>query len=109
MGRCWSTWTATCSDSSPAKSVCAQPVDRPMILLVDIGNTRFKWARFDGQALEAQAAQPHAQWTREHVIESLIRPTPRPDRVLVSNVGGQQVADLLRSALRDEWNLVPEF
>jgi type III pantothenate kinase len=80
-----------------------------MILLVDIGNTRLKWARFDGHSLEAQAAQPHAQWTREHVIESLIRPTPRPDRVLVSNVGGQQVAELLRGTLRDEWDLVPEF
>jgi type III pantothenate kinase len=80
-----------------------------MILLVDIGNTRIKWAQFDGESLGAQTAQPHANWTRDDAIATLTRSMPRPDRVLVSNVGGPRVADVLRSAFSDRWQLMPEF
>ena len=33
-----------------------------MILLCDIGNTRFKWAVLDEHGLGAQRAEPYAGW-----------------------------------------------
>ena len=80
-----------------------------MILLVDIGNTRIKWATFDGRALGPQATQPHANWTREELMLGLIRPSQRPGRVVVSNVGGAKIADLLRTTMAAEWQVQPEF
>jgi type III pantothenate kinase len=80
-----------------------------MILLLDIGNTRIKWAQFDGQSLGAQTAQPHANWTRDDAIATLACSMPRPDRVLVSNVGGPRMAEVLKSAFSDQWQLTPEF
>jgi type III pantothenate kinase len=80
-----------------------------MILLVDIGNTRIKWATFDGRALGPLSAHPHANWTREELITKLIRSTQRPDRVVVSNVGGAKIAELLRATMVTEWQVQPEF
>ena len=62
-----------------------------MILLIDVGNTRIKWATFDGRTLGAQNAQPHATWTRAELIASVIRSSERPDRVVVSSVGGEKM------------------
>ena len=33
-----------------------------MALLIDIGNTRIKWARFEDGVLQPQSAAPHADW-----------------------------------------------
>jgi type III pantothenate kinase len=80
-----------------------------MILLVDIGNTRIKWATFDGRTLGPQSAQPHANWTREELMSGLIRPSQQPDRVVASNVGGAKIADLLRTTMAAQWQVQPEF
>jgi type III pantothenate kinase len=80
-----------------------------MILLVDIGNTRIKWAQLEGLSLGTQSAQPHANWTRDDAIATLTRAMPRPERVLVSNVGGPRMADVLKAAFAEAWQLTPEF
>lgn len=80
-----------------------------MILLVDIGNTRVKWAWLDNGALGAQAAAAHAGWTRADFAQALLKPGVRIDRILVSNVAGERAADLVRSAFSDAGGPVAEF
>ena len=80
-----------------------------MLLLFDIGNTRLKWAAFDGQVLGVQQAATHVQWSDDAFVRSAIERLPRPDRVLVSNVGGEVIADRLRRLATDAWKVQPEF
>lgn len=80
-----------------------------MLLLIDIGNTRIKWARLEGQTLGAQSAAIHAAWTRDDFINTILRTSARADRVLVSNVGGVKIGELVRAALADTWNVAAEF
>ena len=56
-----------------------------MLLLIDIGNTRIKWARSseDG-ALSEQVAAVHATWTRDDFIQQVLNSGPRAERVLIA-------------------------
>ncbi|HEX7012190.1 MAG TPA: type III pantothenate kinase [Steroidobacteraceae bacterium] len=80
-----------------------------MILLIDIGNTRIKWARLDDGRLEAQSAAPHAAWTAETMIATVLQTGPRADRVLVGNVGGAALGEMTREAVAKTWHIEPEF
>lgn len=79
-----------------------------MLLLIDIGNTRIKWATLDRESLEAQQAVPHASWTLPECLAAF-GALSRPKRVLVSNVGGERVASIVRDASVQCWGLEPEF
>jgi type III pantothenate kinase len=79
-----------------------------MDLLVDIGNTNLKWATRQSATLsELQTVQHfgglpidlHATWDQLAV----------PDRVLVSNVGGEAVASIFERACRSYWDRSPAF
>jgi len=79
-----------------------------MDLLIDIGNTRLKWASGQsGAPGELHSVQHygglpidlHAAW------EQLVA----PDRVLVSNVGGDQMGAAVELACRSYWNCPPRF
>jgi type III pantothenate kinase len=80
-----------------------------MTLLIDIGNTRIKWARLDERGLGATNASVHADWGREQVHDQLVRPQGRPERVLVSNVGGARIGELISDVVGEEWGLSAEF
>lgn len=81
-----------------------------MWLLIDIGNTRIKWARWsEGGALSEQVAAVHATWTRDDFIQQVLNSGPRAERVLIANVGGKRMGDLARSALSHVWQIEPEF
>jgi type III pantothenate kinase len=80
-----------------------------MALLIDIGNTRIKWARFEGGALQPQSAAPHADWAVEMFVETVLRRGNRADRVLVSNVAGTRMADVIRTAVAQTWQIEAEF
>lgn len=80
-----------------------------MILLVDIGNTRIKWARLDGNELGEQEALAHASWTSEAFITAILAGGGRPDRVLASNVGGNGIGERLCSAVGQAWSIDTEF
>jgi type III pantothenate kinase len=79
-----------------------------MLLLIDIGNTRIKWATFDRDSLEAQQAVPHASWTLSECLAAFSA-LPMPKRVLASNVGGERVASIVRDASMQCWSIEPEF
>ena len=80
-----------------------------MALLIDIGNTRIKWARFEGSVLQPQSAAPHADWSAETLVETVLRRGSRADRVLVSNVAGPRMADVVRKGVAQTWQLEAEF
>lgn len=80
-----------------------------MALLIDIGNTRVKWARFENAALQPQSAAPHADWTVQSVVETVLQRGGRSDRVLVSNVAGPRMADAVRTAVAQAWQIEAEF
>ena len=80
-----------------------------MTLLIDIGNTRIKWARFEDNVLQPQSASPHADWKAETLVETVLRRGNRSDRVLVSNVAGPRMADVVRTAVAQTWQMEAEF
>ena len=80
-----------------------------MSLLIDIGNTRIKWARFENGALQPQSAAPHADWTAQSVVENVLQRGGRSDRVLVSNVAGPRMADAVRTAVAQTWQIEAEL
>ena len=80
-----------------------------MLLLIDIGNTRIKWARAEAGVLSGHSAAVHANWSQEDFIQQVLNSGPRAERVLIANVGGQRVGDLARAALAQAWQIEPEF
>jgi type III pantothenate kinase len=80
-----------------------------MKLLIDIGNTRIKWARLDERGLGAASAAVHADWSREQAREQLTQSQERPERVLVSNVGGARIGELVADVIGEAWGITAEF
>jgi type III pantothenate kinase len=80
-----------------------------MSLLIDIGNTRIKWARYENGVLQPQSAAPHADWVADTFIQTVLHRGNRADRVLVSNVAGTRMAEVVRSAVGQTWQIEPAF
>lgn len=79
------------------------------VLLIDAGNTRIKWAVLGEQHLTPQQADVHAAWGVGQLRARVLVPAGDVDRVVVANVGGEQIAALIRSAVQETWGVVPEF
>src|SRR5438045_9045295 len=70
------------------------------VLLVDIGNTRIKWARLDGGRLGSARAAIHSIWRSGDYARRLFG-APRPlERMLVASVAGSRVDRMLAAAAR---------
>ena len=71
-----------------------------MTLLVDVGNTRVKWARLDATGgLGPQSAAPHAGWSADDWRSALFGGAPVA-RVLASSVAGEAIDATLAAAAR---------
>jgi hypothetical protein len=73
-----------------------------MLLLIDIGNTRIKWARADAQGMGEQAAAVHANWTEQDFVQQVLDAGAKAERVVIANVGDRRppamgCATLIRS------------
>lgn len=68
-----------------------------MILLVDIGNSRVKWALFDAGALAPQRAAAYAQWSADDWRRELFT-DPGIRHVVVASVAGTESIGRLRAA-----------
>ena len=78
------------------------------ILLVDIGNTRVKWARLEAGRLGRGGAIAHQG--RPGAMASLLRRVPRDvERVLAVSVAGGKLDAALASAVRKRLGLRVEF
>jgi type III pantothenate kinase len=79
------------------------------VLLIDVGNTRIKWARFDGTRLGRQRAAVHSAWSGAEDARKVIGSGRRLERILVSSVAGEQVKRSLTLAARRAGGPAPEF
>jgi type III pantothenate kinase len=80
-----------------------------MILVIDIGNTRIKWAALDDRKLGEQTAAAHAGWGRGEITKTILQQAARPERVVIANVGGKGIGELLREAVLAAWGVEAEF
>lgn len=80
-----------------------------MVLLIDIGNTRIKWAHMTPAGLGEQSAAVHATWTRDDFIQQVLNAGPRAERVFIGNVGGKRMGDLAQAAIAHAWQIEPQF
>jgi type III pantothenate kinase len=69
------------------------------LLLIDVGNTRIKWARWTGTRLSVSHARSHAGWSARDFETHLFGGRPVAD-TWVASVAGPQVQRALRAAAR---------
>lgn len=80
-----------------------------MNLLVDIGNTRLKWGISRNGEIEPGPARVHRGVEPEVLAETLWRNVDGPERVVVSNVGGQPLEEAIKAWVRRRWEIDAEF
>lgn len=80
-----------------------------MILVVDIGNTRIKWACVSGRRLIDPGEAVHKRIPGA-ALESLAEAAPgRPDRVVAVDVAGEDFVSAFTEMVKRRWDRVPEF
>jgi len=79
------------------------------VLLVDIGNTRVKWTRFDGHKLGPLHAASHAGWGGEDYARRVIGSVRGLERIVVASVAGDRVSRSVTLAARRARAPAPEF
>ena len=75
------------------------------MLLLDIGNSRCKWARIEHGGWAQHGVADNADWSEMQRSFNLFTP---PARIIISNVGGDEIAQRLRK-LCSEWSATLEF
>lgn len=80
-----------------------------MRLLLDIGNTRIKWAVQTATGLDEQQAIAHAGLSAAQLGTQVFAPSGQISQLLVSNVAGASMAEQVRQAARDCWQIEPTF
>jgi type III pantothenate kinase len=70
------------------------------MLLVDIGNTRIKWARLEGRQLRARGAAAHEGWEAEDFQRRLLGSPQALSGILVASVAAPELTRLLGLAAR---------
>ena len=81
-----------------------------MNLLVDVGNTRIKWAsQLDRCLLSTEAAEHRNHEDLSTLIGRCWLHLEPPGRVIVSNVAGERIEQALINWTRGAWGVVPEF
>ena len=80
-------------------------------LLVDIGNTRIKWARLVNGQMGKQHAGANSGWTAREYAQRVIGRSwlPGEGRIVVASVAGDRVKRLLIAAARQAGAPPPEF
>ena len=80
-----------------------------MILVIDVGNTRLKWAWLTSTGLSDQQAVVHRDAKPGIWTAALFESGQRPSRVLVSNVAGAVMAKTLVKLSRKTFGVNVEF
>lgn len=73
-----------------------------MKLLIDIGNTRLKWATYDRGILGVGKPLPNSALDSPALLALWDGITP-PKIIAIANVGGERWATLVRTTLRERW------
>ena len=80
-----------------------------MILVIDVGNTRLKWAWLTPTGLSDQQAVVHREAKLGVWTAALFESGPKPTRVLVSNVAGAMMARTLSQLARKTFNVEVQY
>lgn len=81
-----------------------------MNLLVDVGNTRIKWAsQLDQHLVSTDAVVHHDHQDISALIDRCWLNLEPPARIIVANVAGQRIEQALIDWVRGAWGVVPEF
>ena len=76
-----------------------------MNLLIDIGNSRLKWAQQSNGELHSFEACEYNKEDLSRALKSYWDEMTRPDRVYVSNVAGMKVFAELSEIVNDAWSI----
>ena len=79
-----------------------------MNLLLDLGNSRLKWAMASGHDLSAQGSYRYQLDTLEQLHDSAYARLPTPRRVLLCSVGRKAMQEYLHRDVRSRWQLIIE-
>ena len=80
-----------------------------MKLLIDIGNTRIKWATLVNGAFEVSGELVHRGQDPSGVLEFLGQFDTKPDSVRAANVAGDTMRKAIADAVYARWKLAIEF
>jgi type III pantothenate kinase len=80
-----------------------------MILVIDVGNTRLKWAWLTNTGLSDQQAVVHRDAKAGMWTAALFETPQRPSRILVSNVAGSDMAKTLSKLAKKMFHVEIEF
>jgi type III pantothenate kinase len=75
------------------------------VLLLDVGNSRSKWARIENGFWAQQGVADNSEWLSHPSRVELLSP---PSRIIISNVAGEEMARLLRDVC-SKWSAQVEF
>jgi type III pantothenate kinase len=80
-----------------------------MQVVIDIGNTRLKWAEVDRGRVVRPGGAVHRD-RLEAAFEALAAALPeRAERVIVANVAGEELGRRVAAFARDRYGIAPEF
>ncbi len=80
-----------------------------MNLLIDLGNTRIKWALDGGSGPETLAARSHGGTIDKRILDELWDEVPRPARIGCASVLGNDAEQALERWCRSRWGREVEF
>lgn len=80
-----------------------------MILLIDVGNSRLKWAIWQESTFTFGSAIAYKQQTLTIVMTMLWQSLPAPTHMLVANVAGDAVTTALQQFADAQWHIAPTF
>lgn len=80
-----------------------------MIILLDAGNSRFKWARLRGHALSQPSSREYGMEDRAHAVLAALETSIRPRRIIVASVLGDDFKESLMRMADARCGLQPEF
>ncbi len=78
-------------------------------LIVDVGNSRLKWARWNGSRIEPEGAIEYRNHALPQLWEQCWDNRARPDRIIVASVAPPQVDSSLSEWCHSAWHIPAEF
>lgn len=80
-----------------------------MKLVIDIGNSRIKWATTKRRKLNNVCAREFAAEELDSQLPDFFGAMAVPSRIVIGNVAGSAVAEALTGWFQAQWSLAPEF
>lgn len=80
-----------------------------MILLADVGNSRIKWAVWDGNGFRQRGQAGHGAESWMELAERQWRALPPPSRALMVSVAGPEAQSALTDWVAKTWGLAAQF